>query len=258
MGEIRMDTVETRRNAVEKLINEKGSVSFAQLKEAFPQVSEMTLRTDLKALDEERRILRIQGGARSVQVRIETDDFLSRKAVRNIPEKQLIAKKALKLLRPDTTVFLDSGSTATVFARRFPDQSNLIYTTGLSCAAELAALSRPAVMIPGGRLNRYSQSVFGFPAIREVEQVNFHQAFLGVAGYQNPAGFTCGVYEEAMLKRTAARQADQVIVLMDASKAGIKSTFHICDLKEVDVVISDGKLPEDFLRECETYQVEVL
>ena len=132
MGEIRMDTVETRRNAVEKLINEKGSVSFAQLKEAFPQVSEMTLRTDLKALDEERRILRIHGGARSVQVLIDTDDFLSRKAVRNIPEKQLIAKKALKLLRPDTTVFLDSGSTATVFARRFPDQSNLIYTTRLS------------------------------------------------------------------------------------------------------------------------------
>ena len=112
-----MDAMETRRNDIVELINENGTVTFAQLKEAFPNVSEMTLRTDLKVLDEARRILRIHGGARSVQVVIGTDDFLNRKSVRNIPEKQKIAEKALKLLRPDTTVFLDSGSTVTMFAR---------------------------------------------------------------------------------------------------------------------------------------------
>ena len=89
------------------------------------------------------------GGAKSVQVIIGTDDFLNRKSVRNIPQKQKIAEKALALLRPDTTVYVDSGSTTTMFARQFPDQSNLIYTTGLSCATELAGLSRPTVMIPG-------------------------------------------------------------------------------------------------------------
>lgn len=253
-----MDSMETRRNAIVELINEKGTISFSQLKEAFPNVSEMTLRTDLKILDEARRILRIHGGARSVQVVIGTDDFLNRKSVRNIPEKQKIAEKALELLRPDTTVFLDSGSTATVFARQFPDQSNLIYTTGLSCATELAGLTRPAVMLPGGRLNRYSQSVFGFSAIKELERVNFHQAFLGVTGYQSTAGFTCGIYEEAVLKQTAIRQADQVIALMDTSKIGVKSTFTVCGLEEIDVVVSDGKLPEEFLAECEKCHVEVL
>lgn len=253
-----MDSMETRRTAIVDLINENGTVSFAQLKDAFPNVSEMTLRTDLKILDETRRILRIHGGARSVQVVIGTDDFLNRKSVRNIPEKQKIAEKALTLLRPDTTIFLDSGSTATVFARQFPDQSNLIYTTGLSCATELANLSSPAVMIPGGRLNRYSQSVFGFSAIRELERVNFHQAFLGVTGYQTSAGITCGIYEEAMLKQTALRQADQVIALMDTSKVGVKSTFTVCRLEEIDIIVSDGKLPEEFLAECKKCHVEVL
>ncbi len=46
-----MDSMEMRRNAIVELIGEKGTVSFAQLKEAFPHVSEMTLRTDLKILD---------------------------------------------------------------------------------------------------------------------------------------------------------------------------------------------------------------
>ena len=48
--------MEQRRNQIVELVNRKGSISFAQLKEAFPFVSEMTLRTDLKALDEARRV----------------------------------------------------------------------------------------------------------------------------------------------------------------------------------------------------------
>lgn len=253
-----MDSMETRRNAIVELINEKGTVSFAQMKEAFPHVSEMTLRTDLKLLDEGKRILRIHGGAKSVQVIIGTDDFLNRKSVRNIPEKQKIAHKALSLLRADTTVYLDSGSTTTMFARQFPDQSNLIYTTGLSCATELADLTKPTVMIPGGKLNRYSQSVFGFSAIKELERVNFHQAFLGITGFHTQAGFTCGISDEAILKQTAIRQSDQVIALMDSSKIGVKCSFNICGLEDVDIVVSDGKLPEDFLEECKRHKVTVL
>ncbi len=61
-----MDTVEARRNAIVELINEKGTVSFSQIKNVFSNVSEMTLRTDLKLLDEAKRILRIHGGARSL------------------------------------------------------------------------------------------------------------------------------------------------------------------------------------------------
>ena len=71
------------------------------------------------------------------------------------------------------------------------------------------------------------------------------------------AGFTCGNSEEAMLKRTAIAQAEQVIVLMDSSKTDVKSTDTICGLSDVDVIISDGKLPEDFLLECEKHHIVV-
>ena len=71
-----MDTMERRRNAIAALINQKGTVSFSTIKEHFPNVSEMTLRTDLKALDEAKQIVRIHGGAKSVQLVINTDDFL--------------------------------------------------------------------------------------------------------------------------------------------------------------------------------------
>ena len=154
-----MDSMDTRRKQIVDLVNQNGYVRFVQFGENFPQVSEMTLRTDLKVLDQEKKIVRIHGGAKSVELVIGTDDYLNRRAVRNLEEKETIAGKAVQLIKPDTALFLDSGSTTTALAHRFPNQSNLIYTTGLSCATELANLSEPTVLIPGGKLNRYSISV---------------------------------------------------------------------------------------------------
>ena len=63
----------------------------------------MTLRTDLKALDEARRVVRVHGGVKSVEQVVGTDDLLSRRAARNAEAKQIIAEKAAALLRPNTT-----------------------------------------------------------------------------------------------------------------------------------------------------------
>ena len=253
-----MDSMESCRNAIVELINKNGTVNFAQMKKAFPSVSEMTLRTDLKALDEAKRIVRIHGGAKSVQVVIGTDDFLNKRSIYNIQAKKRIAEKALKLLKPNTNIFLDSGSTTTEFARLFPDQSNMIYTSGLTCATELANLEKPSVMLPGGRLNRYSLSVYGYAAIRELERVNFAQTYLGVTSFSYDTGFTCGSNDEAFLKQTAIRQSRQTIVLMDSSKIGAISSFNICNLEDIDIIVSDDLLPEEFISKCKQYNVTVL
>lgn len=253
-----MDSMEQRRNVIVDLVNQSGHVSFAQLKKKFPQISEMTLRTDLKALDDAKRIVRVHGGAKSVEVVIGTDDMLSRRLVRNIEAKQLITQKALKLIRKDTTIFIDSGSTTTALASCMPDQSNLIYTNSLTCAAELCKLKEPALHILGGAMNRYSMSACGIHTIQEVLRINFHQAFMGVTSYCEQNGFNCGVDDEAVLKRTVMNQAGQTIVLMDSSKVGVKNTYSICGLDEVDIIVSDDNLPEEFLEECRKHHVQVL
>lgn len=253
-----MDSMDARRKQIVELVNRQGYVRFVQIKENFPNVSEMTLRTDLKVLDQEKKIVRIHGGAKSVQLVIGTDDYLGSRSIRNLTEKEEIAKKAAGLIKPDTAVFLDSGSTTTMLARLFPDQSNLIYTTGLSCATELAGLSKPTVLIPGGKLNRYSISIYGSSVVKELERINFHQTFLGVMNYECQTGFTCGNNEEAFLKRTAIQQTEQVIVLMDSSKLGGKGTYSICGLEDIDILVSDGHLPEEFRIECENHHVTIL
>lgn len=250
--------MEQRRNQIVELVNRKGSISFAQLKEAFPSVSEMTLRTDLKALDEARRVVRVHGGVKSVEQVVGTDDLLSRRSARNAEAKQIIAEKAAALLRPNTTLFLDSGSTTTAVARCIPDQPMLIYTSGLSCAMELAKLEKPHVSLPGGNLNRFSMSVCGAQSVQTLEGINFDLMLLGVTSYSPDTGFTCGVEDEARLKQTVLRRSEQKAVLLDSSKIGLKSTFHICDLSDVDIIISDGKLPTEFLQACKAAGATVL
>lgn len=253
-----METMEQRRNAIVDLVNQNGNISFAQLKAKFPQISEMTLRTDLKVLDEAKRIVRVHGGAKSVDVVVGTDDMLSRRSVRNIEAKQVITQKALHLIQKDTTIFLDSGSTTTMLASCMPDQSNLIYTNSLTCAVELCKLKEPAVHVLGGNMNRYSMSVCGIHTIQDVSRINFDQAFIGVTSYCEQMGFSCGVDEETVLKQTVIHQAEQRIFLMDSSKVGVKSTYFVCGLEDVDILVSDGNLPQEFLEACRKYQVQVI
>lgn len=253
-----METMEQRRESIVELINTKGSISFAELKAAFPGVSEMTLRTDLKNLDGEKKIIRIHGGAKSIYQVIGTDGLYGVRAVMNTGAKQLIAEKAARLIRPGSTIFLDSGSTAALLAKVIPDQGNIIYTTGLNCAVELARLEEARVYVPGGAMNRYSMSLYGSSVIEELEQVNFDIAFMGVTKVSAKAGFTCGSYDEAALKKAAMRRAEQKVVLMDSSKINQKCPFNICAINEVDKIISDGGLPESFVRECQAAGVEII
>ena len=69
-----MEGMEKRRNDIVRYVNEQGNVTFNQLKEHFPSVSDMTLRTDLKALDEQQKLVRIHGGAKSLEIVTGNDD----------------------------------------------------------------------------------------------------------------------------------------------------------------------------------------
>ena len=225
-----MEVMEQRRNEIVAFVNEQGQVSFSQLKEKFPTVSEMTLRTDLKILDQNQQLVRIHGGAKSLVEVVGTEDFLKLRFVRNTEDKKIIAHKAKQLIKGNQTIFLDSGSTTTMLATEFEDKSR--------------------VVMLGGNMNCRSMSVNGYNAIRAIEKVNFDIAFMGVTRFDYETGFTCETLEDAEIKRLAVEKSNKVVVLMDSSKIGKRGTYTMCNLDQVDVVVCDDKLPENFIEEC--------
>lgn len=253
-----MDTMEERRNAIVNFINEKGSITFAQLEKNFSNVSQMTLRTDLKALDDAKRIVRVHGGAKSVDVVLGTDDYISRRATRNVEEKECIAKKILPLIKPNITVYLDSGSTTAILAKMWPNQPNFIFTNSIACILELSKLDKPKIFVPGGELNEYSMSLCGMQANESVKSVNFDLAIVGITSYSSDSGFSCGDLMESHLKQAVMQQAEEKIIPMDSSKLDKKSTFHICSLGEADRIVTDSHIPKAFMQECAKAGVKVL
>lgn len=253
-----MDSMEQRRSAIVDFVNEKGNITFAQLEKRFPDVSQMTLRTDLKFLDEAKQIVRIYGGAKSVEVVLGTDDYIGRRSVRNVEEKESIAEKVLPFIKPNITIYLDSGSSATALAKIWPDQSNFIFTSSLDCVMELSRLQHPTVFLLGGEVNKYSRSVCGTWAVDTVETINFDLAIMGVTSYSSDVGFSCGVLMESYLKQAVLRRSAEKILLMDSSKTDKKSTFHICSLEEGSIVVSDQNISKEFQIECKKAGVQLL
>lgn len=250
--------MEKRREQMVALINREGSVSFNRLKEAFQNVSEMTLRRDLEFLDRAKRIIRTHGGARSVDILVGTDDLFLKRSTRNAGEKKLVAEKALSLLHENTTVYIDSGSTCTEFARVLSDGPYMIFTGSISCALEMARLQQAQVHIVGGVLNAASLCMNGVSTMRMLENINFQTVFLGVTGYHSGRGFTCGSAEESELKRLLIRRAEKVVLLMDSQKVGVTSTFTFAAPEDVDVLVTDGDMDEKTRREFERAGVVVL
>ena len=253
-----METMEERREAIVTLVNEKSSITFAELKKRFPQVSDMTIRTDLKALDEAKRIVRVHGGAKSVEHVIGNDDLLGKRAVRNVEAKQIIAEKAVGIVRPNTTIFVDSGSTTTTLANIFPDVNCVIFTNSLSCAIEFSRLAKARVYMLGGLMNRNSLSVVGHSVLSEMQPVNFDMAFLGATSYIDELGFTCESPEDNAVKRAVIDKSAQNIILMDASKIGKRGSFTICNMDRLSHVVMDAAVPEEFRLECLKHNVELL
>lgn len=249
-----------RQDTIVRIVNERGTVSIAELQSDFDDdVSNMTLRRDLELLDRQNRIVRIHGGARSVMSSIGAEDnYLLRNTVFR-EYKEVIAAKAAALLKPNTCVFLDSGTTVTKFCEFIKDDLQLlIYTSGLTCAMELKRLEHSEIYLLGGRLNKVSYATYGSDALDSIKDVHFNIAFIGSTGFCPEYGFTCENSDDARIKREAIQKSDKCVVLLDSSKIGRSSTYTFASIKEINVVVSDAHLDEDTKNLFRNADIEVI
>ena len=247
-----------RQSAIVQLVNERGTVSFTELQNHFPQVSGMTLRRDMEALDKRNELIRIHGGAKSINIMAQQNEGYGKRVIQNVEQKQGIAKVAVSMLHPDMAVYIDSGTTALELSKAFPDEPFLIYTHGLHCAMELSRLEKPDLHLVGGRLSRLSLSIVGSNAVYCLDNINFDLVFLSAGGYTANRGFTCLGEEESYLRKAVIRRAEKVVMLMDSSKFGNVASYTLANLEDIDVLITDRGIDSRSLEEFRSHNIEVL
>ena len=131
--------MENRRQAIVDLVNQLGEVNIRDLKNLFPKVSEVTLRKDLRCLDEDKKLVRIHGGAKSIQdIAGYGSNFAMRKSLQQ-EEKSLIGQKAASLLESGASIYISSGTTCAELAKHLPSFPLYVFTDGLMVALDVPA-----------------------------------------------------------------------------------------------------------------------
>jgi len=247
-----------RREMIVEMVNRKGQVSLSYLKKHFPDVSDVTLRKDLKHLDEARRLIRIHGGAKSITAAISTLDTHYTRLQKNIKEKDLVAQKAARLLAPHTSVYIAPGSTCYALVQKMQDMRLHVFTDGLLIAHELMRFKQVEVTLLGGTLDKSGARTTGPTVFDQLSHLAFDQAFIGVEGFDPDQGFIHYIEHTSAVCRQLCRQARQVVVLMDSSKLDSVRPAYRLSSQDVNSVVCDRELPPDVRKALESNGVTIL
>jgi DeoR/GlpR family transcriptional regulator of sugar metabolism len=232
-----------RQQAILDILKDHGFASVMGLSNHF-DVSEMTIRRDLRFLEDRSAARRVHGGVISAADR-EREPVFDERAASLVEEKRIIADMAAGIVRDNSVIALDTGSTALSLVRRLTGRDNLtIVTTNIHIM--MACLRHPnlKVVVPGGVLRPYEGSLAGTNTVDFLSSCHVDQFFMGVGGIDAEAGVTEYSLEDIAVKRALAGGAGQVIVLADSSKFGKVTCGFICPLDAVDMIISN-RAPEE-------------
>jgi len=245
-----------RRTAILSYLQTIPRASTHSLSEQF-QVSEVTIRTDLRWLESQGNLVRIHGGALSGNRVVPEQSFAQRRA-QKVEEKQRMARAASAEVRPGDTIILDDSTSAFFMTPHLRDITPLrVVTSGLQVASTLAPVYGIEVVLVGGVLKWDTASLVGTLAEEVLAKIHAAKSFLGSSGLVLDRGLTDADFREVQVKRAIIKAVDHVNVLIDSSKFGCQSFLSFATLDDIDHVYCTGDIPPEYARTFENLSIEV-
>lgn len=245
-----------RRVRIRELVAARRAARLEELSAALG-VSQATIRRDLDRLSAEGRLRRVHGGAVALDERPSEIHF-DLKANEAVAQKERIAARAVGLLSPDDTVYLDSGSTVLAAARRLGGWTALtVVTNSLRVATELIDRG-PRVIVVGGELRAASEALIGPLTHLMLDELHVDRALMGTFALSLEEGLMTTDPAEAYTKKLVLERARQVIVLADSRKVGASSFVQAGRLESIDVLVTDDGIDDRALRRLERHGITVV
>ena len=243
---IMLSIAERHKHILDKL-NAQGFVKVLDIAREL-DVTPVTIRKDLKLLEEKKLLFRTHGSASPVNPHTADINIHIKERI-NSDAKRRIAHTAIRLLDPNDSIIVASGSTVYAFAEEITDDLNLtVVTASLNVSTLLNRFEHIHVIQLGGTLRKSSFSVIGDLAA---------QAF-GVDGIDLDFGLTTSNIDEARLNQRMIAASLRTIVLADSSKFGKRGFGKICTLDQVDVIITDSGISPSVAKSIEEAGIELI
>ncbi len=238
-----------RQDRIKEYVEKNSMATIKELQALFPEVSLMTIHRDLNALERQGVISKHRGMVKYARYQDDVDFHV--RMGENTRGKMSMVKKAIALLQPHSSVFLDAGTSNLFLAKNLPDISLNVVTTSPSIALELCKLHNPTVTLCCGTMNRRNLSVSGLNTLEMLKKINIDIAFMGVSGYSVGEGFTCGTEADMLIKRLILDKARVSVMLCGAEKFGRLMPYTFGTIEDADYIITDGSMSEEFVRAIE-------
>ena len=220
-------------------------------------VSAVTVRNDLRELEERRALLRTHGGAIPYS-NTGFEENTEHKNEKKVAEKQAIALEAAKYVADGETVAIDTGTTAFEFAKALTEKKDLtVVTNDLRVALFLDENSDANVILVGGFLRRGYNCNIGPLAEETLRHLFMDKCFMATNGLTVSAGATTPNAEQATVKRIMIEHSNQTILLADGDKLGRNSLVSFAPLEKIDLIITDESARGEEMRAIEALGVEV-
>lgn len=238
-----------RLTKILELVNQQKYVSAQNIIDLLG-ASRSTVLRDINDLSQEGRVKKTRGGIMMLETDTE-NPFEPSLAIRShlyTKEKERIASKAMEYVAGCSSIMLDAGTTSMMFASALAKEVKTpltVITHDLNIALELNANRNINVFLIGGNLQRNATTV-GYYAEKMIGEFHVDRVFMGIDGISLTDGLQNYKTEDIGLKRKIVSGiGDEVIVICDHSKFNFHSLLKICDLSEVDRIITGKELSEE-------------
>ena len=232
---------EERQQKILEVLQDNHRVTVPELSQRFG-ASQVTIRRDLAELAAGGKLLRAHRGALQVVPAPPEPPVVQRILLAN-DLKERIARAALNLVADGDSIFIGSGSSMSIFARRLASKKRLtVFTNALNIAAELAAGGDEiTVIVTGGVLRPAELSLLGHIAELTLPEVRVSKVFMGVQALHVERGWTTDHLPEVATTRRILEMAPDLVVLADHTKLGRTAAALIAHTERIHTLITDSQ-----------------
>ena len=222
------------------ILDEIKEKKFLQLEEMVQLLdsSESTVRRDLDELELEGHLRRVHGGAEVIS-KLQSEESILEKSIKNVQEKMEIAQKALSLIEDGDVIFIDAGTTTELLVELLDRRNLTVVTDSIHHAAKLVEKNFKTIII-GGFVKQSTDASIGRAAVEQISQLNFDKAFIGMNGVDE-SFLTTPDMEEAAIKKTIIENAQKTYVLLDVSKIGQVSFAKVARIEKVTLITNHSE-----------------
>lgn len=233
-----------RQEKLVEYINQSQSVTVEDLLENF-HVSRPTIIRDLSDLDKQGLIYRTHGGAMSLSSQLTREMPFREKELLNVDKKKIIGGLAMNLVENEDTIIIDSGSTTLEFSKLLNNNLLRVITNDIRIGIEFSNYPKIDLFIAPGKLVKSVYTIKGLITMEYFKNLSVDKLFLGVDAIDTTSGIYNVKIDEGHLKKVMMDSANSVIVLADSSKFGKKAFSKVCNIDQIDCIITDEITKED-------------